>query len=123
MSDKEFAGDQSGIAIAYKLIGFEFIVSEMEIYFRQGLEKRFDFYLDILGVSSSVDKDAYEQIIVMNRNLPVDAEAKLRIAAMLQGLGYSAEAVSRFIPESIVKEKLEEIETEPIDRTDNDIEE
>lgn len=108
MSDKEFAGNQSGVAIAYKLIGFEFLVSEIEIYFRQGLESRFDMYKDVIDESTmpTVKWEEYRQDITWNRNLPVDAEAKLRIAAMLQGLGYSQEAISRFVPDSITKESL-----------------
>lgn len=111
MSDKEFAGDQSGVAIAYKLIGFEFLVSEIEIYFRQGLEARYDFYSDILE-SSTVEfkKEDYELDIVWNRNLPVDDEMKLRIAAMLKGLGFSMDIINKYLPNSIVDEKFKELQ-------------
>lgn len=113
MSDKEFAGNQSGVAIAYKLIGFEFLVAEIEIYFRQGLEKRKDFYFDIIRATKpDIDPAGYEQRITMNRNIPVDAEAKVRIAAMLQGLGYPKEAIDRYMPDSIIKDSLVPAEEE-----------
>lgn len=116
MSDKEFAGDQSGVAIAYKLIGFEFLVSEIEIYFRQGLEKRLDFYNYILSDSTvTYNEDDYKQSIVWNRNLPVDAETKLRVAAMLKGLGYPMELITKFIPNNVVdKEFLKTLEEKGI---------
>lgn len=115
--DQNFAGgDQSGLAIAFKLLGLEFLVSQIEIYFRQGLQKRYDFYGDILEASTMpFDKAKYEQVITWKRNIPVDDEAKLRIASMLQGLGYSNEAISRYIPDSITDEKLEEEITEEVD--------
>ena len=119
MTDKEFAGDQSGVAIAYKLIGFEFLVSEIEIYFRLGLEERYEFYADILDLSTiKFDREEYKQEITWNRNLPVDAEMKLRIAAMLQGLGYDMSIINKVIPESIVsmtEEELEKMEAERIE--------
>ncbi len=106
-TDESFAGNQSGIAIAYKLIGFEFLVSQMETYFRQGLAKRMDFYFDIIkSTMSGVNKDDYSQRITMNRNIPVDVEAKVRTAAALQGLGYSQEAIDRWMPNRIIEDSL-----------------
>lgn len=129
MSDKEFAGDASGVAIAYKLIGFEFLVSEIEIYFRQGLMDRFDMYKDIIDKSTmTVNWDDYKQEIVWNRNLPVDDEMKVRIASMLQGLGFDFKIIVKYLPNSIVngmtdeeiKEMLGGDEAEPLEALTND---
>lgn len=115
--DEGFAGNaQSGVAIAYKLIGFEFLVSEIEIYFRTGLQQRFDFYADILELSTiPFNREDYRQEIIWNRNLPVDDEAKVRIASMLKGLGYDNIAIQRYIPDAITNAELEEEEEELID--------
>lgn len=122
MNDKEFAGNASGVAIAYKLIGFEFLVSEIEIYFRKGLQLRYSLYKDIVNKStgSKPNWDNYEQTIVWNRNLPVDDESKVRIAAMLQGLGFDMQIILKYLPKSIVSAMTEkeiavmlgEVETE-----------
>lgn len=118
MSDENFAGNASGVALAYKLLGLEFIVSEIEVYFRPGLYQRFEFYKDIMNFSpkyKNVDWDLYEQIIIWNRNLPLDKELLLKMASMLQSLGYSDEAINRFIPSSVIEGKIiseEEIDDE-----------
>lgn len=111
MSDEQFAGSQSGVAIAYKLIGFEFLVSEIEVYFRKGLTDRFDLYFDCIEDGTlSVNRDNYEQVITWKRNLPVDDEAKVRIAAMLMGLGVSMETILKFLPSSIIADARKELE-------------
>lgn len=111
MSDQQFAGAQSGVAIAYKLIGFEFLVSEIEVYFRKGLADRMDMYFDVIDYGTlGADRSKYEQVITWKRNLPVDDEAKVRIAAMLMGLGVSKETVLKFLPSSIIPDVLKELE-------------
>lgn len=128
VSDKEFAGNQSGVAIAYKLIGFEFLVSEIEVYFRKGLQQRYEFYQDIVNASTYSPKpkwEEYEQAIIWNRNLPVDDESKVRIAAMLQGLGFSMEIILKYLPKSIVANMTEEeiaamLENAEVDTFDED---
>lgn len=122
--DKNFAGgDQSALAIGFKLMGFEFLVSEIEIYFRLGLETRYDMYCDILELSTmAFNKEEYEQKITWNRNLPVDDEGKLRIAAMLKGLGYSNDAINKFLPNSIVDVELEEMEDQEEEEPFNEVE-
>ena len=42
--------------------------------------------------------------------LPVDDEAKVRIAAMLMGLGVSKETILKFLPSSIIPDALKELE-------------
>jgi SPP1 family phage portal protein len=109
MQDEAFAGNQSGIAIRYKLIGLEFLVSEIEVYFRQGLEKRFKMYQDIINESTlTVNWEEYEQKISWKRNLPVDDKEKVEIAAMLMGLGLTLGQVIKFLPNAIVENMTED---------------
>lgn len=112
MSDEQFAGAQSGVAIAYKLIGFEFLVSEIEIYFRQGMAKRLDMYFDFINNTSarSIDRNLYEQEITWKRNIPIDDRAKVEVAAMLMGLGVSEETILRYLPSSIIDDAKKELE-------------
>ena len=123
MQDESFAGNQSGVAIRYKLIGLEFLVSEIEVYFRQGLEKRFELYKDIINESTlDVDWDEYEQKINWKRNLPVDDKEKVEIAAMLLGLGLSLDKVIRYLPNAIIENmKDDEIEQMLIEKQNEPI--
>ena len=109
MSDKEFAGNASGVAIAYKLLGLEFLVAEIEVYFRLGIEKRFDLLKDVFAASSygGIDWDKYSQKIEWKRNLPMNLLETIQAAAMVQALDLSNDAVRAMIPESIIPKEID----------------
>jgi SPP1 family phage portal protein len=125
MSDEKFAGAQSGVAIAYKLIGFEFLVSEIEVYFRKGLNKRKQMYFEFINNATprTIDPDKYTQQITWKRNIPVDDKEKVAIAAQLMGLGVSDETILKYLPSSIIddaKKELERMAAEPEDADTTD---
>lgn len=110
ISDENFAGNQSGVAIAFKLLPLEFLVSQIEIYFKEGLQKRKVFYDDFLEFfGPDVDKEEYKAVVTWKRNMPVDEEMKVDIAMALSNL-VSQETVLRFLPNKIVPDVEEELE-------------
>lgn len=126
ISDENFAGNQSGVAIAFKLLPLEFLVVVVEAYFKRGLEKRKQFYddfIDMFEPSLSSDSEDYKATVTWKRNLPVDEEAKVKVAAMLSGL-VSKETMLRSLPNTIVpdvKDELGKEGSEPLDMEDDNI--
>lgn len=109
MTAESFAGGaQSGIAIAYKLIGMEFKASQIDTYFDQGINKRIELINDVLETSYPYVEDI-KVLVTHKRNLPVDEMAKVDLAIKLKGL-LSDEAYYRIFPKSIVPNVEEELE-------------
>jgi SPP1 family phage portal protein len=109
-SDEAFAGQQSGIAILFKLIPMEFRAAQIETYFNQGLNRRLDFYGDVYNASTaSVDVGDYTTIIKSERNIPVDEKAKIEVLEKLQGI-ISKKTMLESIPNSIVPDAENELE-------------
>ena len=123
MSDEQFAVAQSGVAIAYKLIGFEFLVSEIEIYFRRGLAERKELFFDFIKNTQpgSIDRNMYVLEVNWKRNIPINDKEKVEVAAMLMGLGVSDLTMLRYLPSSIIedaKKELERMQTEKENETE-----
>lgn len=84
MSDDNFAGNSSGVALLYKLLAFEQHIKDKERYFEKALKERFEIYNNMLvlqNVMSAVklaDVDA-----VFNRALPRN---DLEISQMINNL-------------------------------------
>lgn len=109
MTAESFAGGaQSGVAIAYKLIGMEFIASQIDTYFDQGLNKRIELINDVLETSYTYVNDIKVKV-VSKRNLPIDEAAKVDTAIKLKGL-ISDEAYYRIFPKSIIPNVEEELD-------------
>ncbi|MBW1853088.1 MAG: phage portal protein [Deltaproteobacteria bacterium] len=110
MTDEAFAGQQSGIAIAFKLIGMEFKAAQIDTYFDKGLKARMGFYADVYNASTaSVDIGDYKAIVDSKRNIPVDLKTQVEVAQMLTGL-VSKETLLKFLPEKIVSDEEKELE-------------
>lgn len=110
ISDENFAGNQSGVAIAFKLLPLEFLVSQIEIYFKEGLQKRKTFYDDFLEMfGPDVDYEEYQTLVTWKRNMPVDEQMKVETAALLSGI-VSTETVLRYLPNKIVPNVQDELE-------------
>ena len=71
MTDENFVGNASGVAIRYKLLPFEQMIKNKERYFEDGLKSRFVLYskyLGKLGVMRAVDRHQFD--VVFKRFLP-----------------------------------------------------
>lgn len=85
LSDENFAGNTSGVAIRFKLVNFEQNIADKEIYFRDGLSKRFKMYNKYLNsVDASVPIVPMHKVeIIMKRNLPQNDLETAQIISML----------------------------------------
>lgn len=84
MSDENFVGNSSGVAIRFKLLLFEQNVSNKERYFEKGLVERFQLYNTYLtNIKRSAEIPAYEIDVLFKRNLP---QNDLEVSTMIANL-------------------------------------
>jgi SPP1 family phage portal protein len=71
MSDQNFVGNSSGVAIRYKLLAFEQNIKNKERYMEKGLMERFKLYNHFLFTQSKMAIVPIEEVdAVFKRNLP-----------------------------------------------------
>ena len=71
MSDQNFVGNSSGVAIRYKLLAFEQNIKNKERYMEKGLMERFKLYNHFLFTKSKMAIVPVEDVdVVPKRNLP-----------------------------------------------------
>lgn len=71
MSDENFVGNSSGVAIRYKLLAFEQNIKNKERYMEKGLMERFKLYNNFLTTKSQMQEIPIEEVdAVFKRNLP-----------------------------------------------------
>lgn len=100
-SDENFVNAQSGLAMAFKLIGLEFLAAKIDMYFYKGLKQRNKLINDVIGMNSKITTDDYKLVITSKRNLPMDKPAIVEMVLKLNGI-LSRETLLRFLPEDIV---------------------
>lgn len=69
LSDENFAGNSSGVAMEFKLLGLEMITKIKERYYKKGLRKRIRIFCHYLGLHS-VALEANSIVPEFNRGLP-----------------------------------------------------
>jgi len=72
MSDESFGGNASGVAMRYKLLGFEQITKIKERYFREGLKERLRLLCSWLKFTGKAHIDSRDISIQFTRALPVN---------------------------------------------------
>ena len=87
LSDEQFAGNLSGVAISYKLWGLEQVTAIKERKFKRSLQRRAELITNILHITSNPAYD-YRDISIQFRrnqpqNLPELAEVVTKLAADL----------------------------------------
>lgn len=110
LTDENFVGNSSGIAMKYKLIGFEQLGRTKERYFKRGLRTRNRMlsninYIRLKGSLEDVD-------ITMKRSLPVDEETLANIAQLTKDLISWETRLLRFDPEIDVEEEKKKLDKE-----------
>lgn len=104
-------GDESGAARAFKLLGMEFLASDIEKVFKKGFYNRTEFFNDIIDASTlKIPYEEYTTVVEMKRNLPVDELNKTNIAIALKGLGVRDETILRILPNTLIKDVEKEVE-------------
>lgn len=87
MSDENFAGNNSGVAIRYKLLAFEQSVKNKERYFEKGLKERFEIYNNYLvSISKGTQVDIHKVKVSFKRNLPQNDYEASQMVRNLSGL-------------------------------------
>lgn len=69
LTDENFAGNASGVAMEYKLLGLEMITKTKERYYRRGLQKRIILFCNFLNLKAQA-QDASSVIPTFSRSLP-----------------------------------------------------
>lgn len=85
MSDENFAGNSSGIAIQFKMLGTENLISIKERKFKRGLQQRLELMAQIQGLlGSTFDWRAID--IIFRRNIPTDLSGIADMINKLSGI-------------------------------------
>lgn len=84
LTDENFAGNSSGVAMAYKLLGLEMLTKTKERWYRRGLRKRLNIFLHYLGLQgSALDENEIE--VTFSRSLPQNLLELSQIVGNLEG--------------------------------------
>ena len=111
LTDENFVGNASGVAMKYKLLGFEQLGKTKERYFKKGLRQRLKLMANIENIrAKNIDIKTID--ITMKRSLPVDDEALARIAQETEGFISWETRVLRFDSEIDVEEERKRLEEE-----------
>lgn len=111
LTDENFVGNSSGIAMKYKLIGFESLARTKERYFKKGLRQR----LKLISIISNIKAKEFNSNdidITMKRSLPVDDELMARVAKETEGFISWESRVKRFDGEIDIEEEKKRLEEE-----------
>ena len=124
MSDENFVGNSSGVAIRYKLLAFEQNVKNKERYMEKGLMERFELYNNYLVAISKMSEVPVEEVdAVFTRNLPSNDYEVSQMINNLADFVDSETLISQlsFIKDAseIVEAKKKEDETKPKDPYDD----
>lgn len=76
LSDDQFAGNSTGVALQYKLTGFENLAATKELHFREGLEQRISLMGNFLQKKAIEPEDVEWNF---SRNLPRDIAARVEV--------------------------------------------
>lgn len=83
LTDKEFASDASGVAMRYKLLGFEQLVKNKERWFREGLRDRLRMFAHFMAIKGNPALDVDDVQITFTRSLPTN---ELELSQIVQAL-------------------------------------
>lgn len=83
MSDDNFAGNTSGVAMKYKLLGLEQLTKSKERFFREGLYYRLKLIANVMAVRGAETIDINNINVRFTRSLPTnDVEISSMVAAL-----------------------------------------
>lgn len=118
MSDENFIGNSSGVAIRYKLLAFEQNIKNKERYFEKGLMERFKMYNHYLMVKSNMAEVPVEEVdAIFKRNLPSN---DLEISQMINNLSGFVDKETLISQLSFIKDAKEIVD---LVEKENEIEE
>lgn len=86
LTDEHFAGNLSGVAMRYKLLGLEQLTAIKERYFREGLRQRIRLISRYLSLLGSQEVSANDVRFIFTRSLPVNEVEQAQIVSQLHGI-------------------------------------
>jgi len=86
LTDENFAGNSSGVAMKYKLLGLEQLTKIKERWFREGLRWRLRLFSGFLSLKGKPSLDADAVQMMFRRSLPVNDLEIAQMVQMLSGL-------------------------------------
>lgn len=86
LSDEQFAGNASGVAMRWKLLGLEQLTRIKERWFREALRQRLRLFARFLAMRGGAELDAQKVRMVFRRGLPVNALEEVETLNSLRGL-------------------------------------
>lgn len=108
MSDQNFVGNSSGVAIRYKLLAFEQNIKNKERYMEKGLMERFKLYNHFLFTQSKMAEVPVEDIdAIFKRNLPSN---DYEISQMINNLADFVDTETLISQLSFIKDASEIVE-------------
>ena len=114
--DENFAGNVSGVAMEYKLLGLEMITKVKERQYKKGLRKRIRLYCNFLSMKAIL-MEAGSIMATFSRALPKNLLELAQIVANLKD-NVSAKTLLKLLPfvedpdyeiEEVTKQKAEEV--------------
>lgn len=109
-SSEEFgSGVSSGIALQFKLVGFNNIATNIEAQFRKAIQKRIEL---LNNVFSLLDTSTYEVDITFTHNLPTNIADTANTVNTLRGLVSKRTLLGQLPFVSDVDEELERVNEE-----------
>lgn len=117
MSDVNFVGNSSGVAIRYKLLAFEQNIKNKERYMEKGLMERFQLYNNFLVKISKMQLVPVEEVdAVFKRNLPSNDFETSQMINNLSDHLCSETLISQL---SFIKDASEEVELKKSEDVEN----
>lgn len=86
LSDESFSGNASGVAIKYKTMPMENVVSIKERKFKKGLQRRIELLFNIAALKGSTGYDWRAIDITFTRNLPTNESEIATMVSTLDGI-------------------------------------
>lgn len=117
LSDESFGNNLSGVAIKYKLLGFEQHIKNKERIFAKSLRKRFELYNTFLALKGSMQGVPTHRVdIVFTYNLPANELEVAQMISYLQGLASNETLLDQL---SFVGDAKEEAELAKKEQAEN----
>lgn len=111
LSDENFGGNLSGVALEYKFQGLNQVASNKERLFKQSLSARSRLIVNILNIKGN-NFDADELKPVFTRNLPVNLSEHIQLAKDLTGTVSKETLLAQLPFIEDVQEELDKIQAE-----------
>ena len=112
LTDEHFAANASGVAMRYKLLGFEQLTKIKERWFREGLASRAALFGSFLAVLAKPDVDVQTMTITFTRGLPVNETEIAAMVAQLTGIAPQRALLSQLPFIEDVDEAVAELDAE-----------